>query len=220
MTTNTLKLDYFQILSSANSIEAAIKNKLIRQLTSSESVSLLNNGNVFNNNDPTLCIYLTYDTVELKPHNIRNCTFHGVTLICGGFSDMISIGEGLHLPSGLYNSNILNICIFHMDCRISDVTFLSNMILREKAVIHNCEYVLFDSTDDLSNRIVKVNVGPENTGRYIYLNLQNGSINKIEDTMYKEILSYSDTCREILLFDKKKNDKNIIQLTGLKVLLL
>lgn len=129
-----------------------------RPLQPSEIEQLVHHGN-------TCADWSQVQAVEpLCPARVRNCTFRG-WVILGCFRGLADVGEGIKLPTGVYQSTISDCCIGN-DSLIQEVRLLANCNVGPGAVLFDCGRVIAEGETAFGNGR-DLSVGNETGGRSI-----------------------------------------------------
>jgi len=84
-----------------------------------------------------------------KASSIRNVKFSG-DIKLGLFKDCLEIEKGVRLPSGIYNSSVVNSDI-HDNSLVSDVKLLANYTIEESVAIKNVGSLIVSGTSSFGN---------------------------------------------------------------------
>jgi hypothetical protein len=98
------------------------------------------------------------------PDRIRNSSFYG-EIVLGKFDDKVAVGKGIELPSGIYNSTIINSVIAD-NALIREVKLLSNYWIKEKAVVSNVAEIATRKATAFGNGI-ELSLAIETGGREV-----------------------------------------------------
>jgi len=104
---------------------------------------------------------------------IRQCCFHvggpADLFLLGDFGrGVVSLQDGIELPSGLYDSTFSGRCILSDGCRVSSTLVVKNVFLGESACVVGCGKVVCEGETTFGNGET-FSVGPENGGRDLKL---------------------------------------------------
>lgn len=115
-----------EVIKNVSLAKAAIE---ANNLTAAQITKLKKNGNIAEDWKSVKV------TDGFDPDRIRNSSFFG-TVVLGKFDENIAIGKGIELPSGIYNSTIINSVIAD-NALIREVKLLANYWIQSKAVVSN-----------------------------------------------------------------------------------
>ena len=142
-------------------------------------------------------VFLSRESPALPDGSIRNCVISGRLLLIGGFGiqNLVSIGHNQQSLTGLYSSSFSGVCILFEDCRVSNVEAVSNMIIKKRAVLFNCSYVVCHSaiSSSLQGRHVELCLGPESGGRNVSASIST---------------SYPEVCRAALSYNRQSSEQS------------
>jgi len=140
--------------------QSAANGKKAENLQPKEIAALEKNGNI------------CYDWKKIKaskgfnPDRVKNCFFSG-KVILGIFSEKRDISKGVSLDSGLYSSKIAD-CQIGDNVLISDVKYLANYVIKDKAVLFN-DGIISCSDSAVFGNGVEIPVAIETGGREVKL---------------------------------------------------
>ncbi len=104
-------------------------------------------------------------TEEFTPENIAGTTFIGDCVVGALKGDGVSAEEGVSLPSGIYDSTVVN-CEIGDGCLVSKVSLISNYILKENSVVFDTG-ALSASTECKFGNGREIAIGIETGGREV-----------------------------------------------------
>ncbi|MDI6782722.1 MAG: DUF4954 family protein [bacterium] len=98
------------------------------------------------------------------PDRVRNSSFYG-EVILGKFDEKVAVGKNIELPSGIYNSTLIN-SIIGDNAIIRDVKLLANYWIKEKAVVFNIAEIATQKATAFGNG-VELSLAIETGGREV-----------------------------------------------------
>jgi hypothetical protein len=152
---------------------------LFRRITELEISSLVSSGN--SSTDWSLIFVPRTDcdkssTTEppFSFENIRQCRFEGTVVLVGGFSRSfrLSVGRGISLSSGLFNSTFTGTCFLGKDCTVRDTHCVNDTFIAHQAAVLGCGVLSFHNdahSPSLCGNEVLISVGPSTGGRSLNL---------------------------------------------------
>ena len=84
-----------------------------------------------------------------NPEKIRNSSFHGAVVL-GRFTKDVKLEEGATLPSGIYNSTIVD-SVVEDDVLVREVKLLSNYVVKKGSILFNNGTVVCKEKADFGN---------------------------------------------------------------------
>lgn len=103
-------------------------------------------------------------TEGFDPDRVRNSSFYG-EVILGKFDSKVAVEKGVELPSGIYNSTIIN-SIINDNALVRNVTLLANYWVKEKAVVSNIAELATRKATSFGNGI-ELSLAIETGGREV-----------------------------------------------------
>lgn len=171
-----------------------------RALTSAEIDLLVANGNSSSN---WSFISIPTDVEDVYFPNIRNCRFEGRILLIGFTSlSLISIGKGVSLCSGLFNSTFTGTCIVGKDCTVRDCQCINNTFIAHQAAIIGCGIISYITNNSHFGNDTLVSVGPSTGGRYVNLHALESFVNLAKRSLEPHQGSYVDLSVERLQYNE------------------
>jgi hypothetical protein len=163
--------------------------EFFRPLTELEISCLVRSGNssadwsrlfVPTNDDPTAEFYF---------ENIRNCRFEGTAVLVGFTrSSKISLGKGISLSSGLFNSTFAGTCFLGKDCTVRDTHCVNDTFIAHQAAVVGCGVISFlHNNKSLYGNDALISVGPSTGGRFLNLHV----LEPFSHLAYKSLSSLS-----------------------------
>ncbi|MFH1824148.1 MAG: DUF4954 family protein [Candidatus Firestonebacteria bacterium] len=134
------------------------EGKNLRKLKKEEIIKLEQNGNHSSDWNKIKV------NIDFNPLRVFNSTFYGEIML-GSFKENIKY-ESADIPSGIYNSTIIN-CEIGNNVLIKDVKLLSNYIINAGAILINNGTITADSKNTFGNGI-EMSLCIETGGREIY----------------------------------------------------
>jgi hypothetical protein len=119
-----------ELIRSLSAVRAAVGAVEVVPLTDADIARLEKNGN------------LAADWSKVRvargfdPDRVRDSSFFG-SVVLGKFDKELDIGDGVFLPSGIYNSTLTH-CGIGSNVLVRDVKLLANYVVREGAVLFDC----------------------------------------------------------------------------------
>jgi hypothetical protein len=132
-----------------------------------QKILLENSGNRCSNwSTVYLCKHLNTAQLAQTLRCIHNCVFKGIIYIYCFGDDILTYNE-IPMTSGLYNSILSGTCVIQRNSLIF-YSLCHDCFIGEYAVIMNCSQVIGKASCSYGNNN-KINVGPENSGREIFI---------------------------------------------------
>jgi hypothetical protein len=95
---------------------------------------------------------------------VRQCNFHGDVFL-GRYLGKVRLGEGLELPTGIYNAMVAD-CVIGHEALLKDVRLLAHCVVAGEAVLFDCGAVVCEGFTSFGNG-VRLPLGIESGGREV-----------------------------------------------------